>query len=59
MYLDDIATFVIGSVGIVCFILLAGFAEGGNFVGAIVCLIMMAIMFGVAVKLDNQSKRKR
>lgn len=59
MYLDDIATFVIGSVGIVCFILLAGFAEGGNYTGAIVCLVMMTIMFGVAVKLDNQSKRKR
>lgn len=59
MYLDELAIYVIGTIGIICFILLAGFAEGGNYIGAIVCLIMMTIMFGVAVKLDNQSKRKR
>ena len=59
MYLDELATYVIGSIGIVCFLLLAGFAEGGNYTGAIICLVMMTIMFGVAVKLDNQNKRKR
>ena len=59
MYLDECVIYVTGTIGILCFIGIAGFAEGGNYTGAIVCLIMMTIMFGVAVKLDNQSKRKR
>ena len=59
MYVRDIAIYVLGYIGIMCFILLAGFVEGGNLIAALVCLVIMSVSFQVAVHLDAKTKEKR
>lgn len=61
MYMDDVAIYVLGGIGFISFILLAGFAEGGNMIAALICLVIMVGSFNVALYLDNkiEAKRKR
>lgn len=59
MYADDVAVYVLGFVGLLSFILMAGFVEGGNLIAAVVCMAIMIIAFHVALYLDEKSKAKR
>lgn len=59
MYLDDIGIYTLGSIGIMAFIALAGFAEGGNYMAAILSLLIMIVSLGIAVRLDSKQTKKR
>lgn len=59
MYMDDIGTYIFGSIGIMAFIALAGFAEGGNYMAAVICIVIMAVTLWIALKLDSRETKKR
>jgi len=59
MYLDDIGAYFFGSIGIMAFIALAGFAEGGNYMAAIISIVIMAVTLWIALKLDGRQTKKR
>lgn len=59
MYLDDIGIYALGSIGIMAFIALAGFTEGGNYLAAVLSMVIMIVTLGIAVRLDRKQTKKR
>ena len=55
-YLEDVLIYVFGTVGIIAFILLAGFAEGGNTIAAVVSLMILLIALSIAVRMDQKNR---
>lgn len=59
MYLDDIAVYILGVIGIIAFLALSGFVEGGNYMAAIVSLAIMAVSFRIALSLEGKIEHKK
>lgn len=60
MYADEIVMYALGIVGILSFILMTGFVEGGNLIAAVVCLAIMFTAFHIGLFIDGKkAKRKR
>lgn len=58
MYLEDVLTYAFGFVGIIAFILLAGFTEGGNYTAALASLMVLLIAFSIAVRMEQESREQ-
>lgn len=59
MYEKDVIMWVLGIIGILALILMAGFAEGGNIIAAVVCIAIMLTAFHVGLFIDARKEQEK
>ena len=59
MYEKDVTMWVLGIIGMVSLILMAGFAEGGNIIAAVVCIAIMLTAFHVGLFIDARREQEK
>lgn len=59
MYEKDATMWVLGIIGMVSLILMAGFAEGGNIIAAVVCIAIMLTAFHVGLFIDARREQEK
>lgn len=59
MFTDDLVMYVLGYIGILSLILMAGFAEGGNVIAACVCMMIALTAFHVGLYIDGKKQKEK